>query len=255
MKETNSSAAPESSFVKRENAAELGFEAGMRLEAVDPQNKSHICAAQITKTVDDLLFIKLDSEDPRPDHVVHINSAEIFPVGWCDTNQYPLRVPRDYKEVFRKHRSFKGGAPNAAGRTNLTKIYFNSRCSTGPMISKSKLTSLPKSVGPGPVDLVLKEVLTMLVSVGYNSARVLKVLQCDDGPLEPGYNLEMLKVKQKNNRYHASVAVVNDCEMVEEFCRNTCKKILVCPNLFGPNYITEQDQCPEKCRKCKYTFL
>lgn len=119
------------------------------------------------------------------------------------------------------------------------------------MISKGKLATLPKSVGPGPVVLVMREVLSMIVSVGYRSARILKVLQCDTKP-DPGYHLEVLKAKHKNNTYRASVAIVTSGDMVADFCRSVCKKLMVCPNLFGPLYVSE-NECPDECYKTSKT--
>ena len=74
------------------------------------------------------------------------------------------------------------------------KLYFNHKCFSGPFLSKGKLAQLPKAVGPGPVTLVLKEVLSMLISVAYMSSRVLKELQISSKP-KPGMHLEVLKAK------------------------------------------------------------
>lgn len=258
LKATNAVAADEKLFTNRESAAEAGFECGMRLEAVDPQNEDAICAAHITKIINNLLWLKLDnSGDDRREHIVHMHSLQIFPVGWCESNHYPLKPPKDYVEVCKKVQTTVAPAkkssvidiPLSEPRSSLwcPKIYFNYRCFTGPMISKGKLATLPKAVGPGPVILVMREVLSMIVSVGYRSARILKVLQCDTKP-EPGYNLEVLKAKHKNNTYRASVAIITSGDMVAEFCRNICKKLMVCPNLFGPLHVPE-DECPDRCHK------
>ncbi|XP_008214830.1 scm-like with four MBT domains protein 1 isoform X1 [Nasonia vitripennis] len=256
LKATKAVAADEKLFTTRESAAEAGFECGMRLEAVDPQNEDAICAAHITKIIDNLLWLKLDnSSDDRREHIVHMHSLQIFPVGWCESNHYPLKPPKDYVEVCKKVQPAvapvkKNGIidiPLSEPRSSLwcPKIYFNYRCFTGPMISKGKLATLPKAVGPGPVILVMREVLSMIVSVGYRSARILKVLQCDTKP-EPGYNLEVLKAKHKNNTYRASVAIITSGDMVAEFCKNICKKLMVCPNLFGPLHVPE-NECPDRC--------
>lgn len=257
LKATNSTAAEENLFNPRESATDAGFECGTRLEAVDPQNENNICAASITKIIEDLLWIKLDNCSDRTEHVVHMHSLEIFPVGWCDSNHYPLQPPEDYVEICKKMQIDEIAAkknnvidiPLAEPRSSLwcPKIYFNYRCFTGPMISKGKLATLPKAVGPGPVTLVMKEVLSMIVSVGYRSARILKVLQCDT-KADPGYNLEVLKAKHKNNTYRANVAVITSGDMVAEFCKSICKKLMVCPNLFGPLHVPESE-CPDKCHK------
>jgi hypothetical protein len=230
----------------------------MRLEAIDPENENSICAAHISKIIDNLLWLKLDScNDNRITHIVHMHSLQIFPVGWCESNHYPFKPPKDYIEVCKKVQTDTTATkknnvidvPLSEPRSSLwcPKIYFNYRCFTGPMISKGKLATLPKAVGPGPVVLVMREVLSMIVSVGYRSARILKVLQCDTKP-EPGYNLEVLKAKHKNNTYRASVAVITSGDMVTEFCKSICKKLMVCPNLFGPLHVPE-NECPDKCHK------
>lgn len=257
LSETKSTFATPNLFPIRESAIDAGFEVGMRLEAVDPQNENIICAAHITKINEDLLWIVLDNYKNRPEHVVHMHSLQIFPVGWCESNHYPLKPPRDYVEVCKKLEKPEENEvkktildiPIPEPRSSLwcPKIYFNYRCFTGPMISKGKLATLPKAVGPGPVILVMREVLSMIVSVGYRSARILKVLQCDSKP-DPGYHLEVLKAKHKSNTYRANVAVVTSGDMVADFCRNICKKLMVCPNLFGP-FQTPENECPDKCHK------
>ncbi|XP_043254702.1 scm-like with four MBT domains protein 1 [Colletes gigas] len=258
LTDTQTTAADETLFSERQSATDAGFECGMRLEAVDPECENIICAAHITKIVDNLLWLMLDNyENTRPEHIVDMHSLQIFPVGWCESNHYPLKPPKDYVELCKKlqtpakddKKSNVLDIPISEPRSSLwcPKIYFNYRCFTGPMISKGKLATLPKAVGPGPVILVMREVLSMIVSVGYRSARILKVLQCDSKP-DPGYHLEVLKAKHKNNTYRASVAVVTSGDMVADFCRNICKKLMVCPNLFGPLYVPE-NECPDKCHK------
>lgn len=74
------------------------------------------------------------------------------------------------------------------------KIYFNHRCFSGPYLSKGRIADLPKSVGPGPMHLVLKEVLGLLINVAYKSCRALKEIQLD-GPHNPHMKQCVLKAK------------------------------------------------------------
>ena len=53
---------------------------------------------------------------------------------------------------------------------------------------------LPQSVGPGPVTLVMREVLTMLINVAYKSSRVLRELQLDGLP-NPDMQQQVLGAK------------------------------------------------------------
>jgi SLED domain len=74
------------------------------------------------------------------------------------------------------------------------KIFFNHKCFTGPYLSKGKIALLPKSVGPGPIILVLKEVLSQLISTAYKSRQVLKELTCEE-KIPANMHVEMLKAK------------------------------------------------------------
>ena len=74
------------------------------------------------------------------------------------------------------------------------KIYFNYRCFTGPYVSKGRLMLLPQSVGPGPVSLVIREVLSMLINVAYKSSRILRELQLDGAP-NPSMQQQILGAK------------------------------------------------------------
>ena len=70
------------------------FERGMKLEAVNPENPNQICAATITKIVGPLLWIHLDNMRNVPSHIEDIDSQNLFPVGWCESNSYTLKPPR-----------------------------------------------------------------------------------------------------------------------------------------------------------------
>ena len=71
------------------------FERGMKLEAVNPSQANQICVATITRIVDHLLWLHLDGAPGIvPNHVVEAESFDIFPVGWCESNGYPLKTPK-----------------------------------------------------------------------------------------------------------------------------------------------------------------
>ncbi|GLH01333.1 Polycomb protein Sfmbt [Gryllus bimaculatus] len=257
---TNGYPAPAPCFTPRPSATELGFDIGMKLEAVNPENQHQICAASITRIVDNLLWIHLDSHDSfHPSHVVSMDSVDIFPVGWCESNSYPLKPPCQYQSQM-KRQQVKEQSPKKEPVSSTSvaqrscwcpKIYFNHKCFSGPFLSKGKLAQLPKAVGPGPVTLVMREVLGMLISVAYKSSRVLKELQCDGKP-EAGMHLEVLKAKYKNNTYRASVAVVTSADQVPAFCKSVCTRLQVCPFMFGPVSIGENN-CPENCNTLSKT--
>nr|CAD7455361.1 unnamed protein product [Timema tahoe] len=265
---TKSRAAPRTCFHARNSAKKLGFSPNMKLEAVNPENNHQICVATIVCTVDHLLWLHLESNDDfHPNHIVSTDSLDIFPVGWCDTNSYRLKPPSVYQMPTKAQLegagldSKKESVSSGSALSNTTqksswcpKIYFNHKCFSGPYLSKGKLAQLPKAVGPGQVTLVMKEVLSMLISVAYKSSRVLKELQ-SDGKVPPGMYLEVLKAKFKTNAYRANVAVITSADMVASFCQDVCKKLQVCPYLFGPVLIGTGG-CPENCgtqSKTKFT--
>ncbi|XP_067002533.2 scm-like with four MBT domains protein 1 [Anabrus simplex] len=259
---TNTMPAPHSCFPEHPSAKELGFLPDMKLEAVNPENQHQICAASIVKLIDHLLWVHLDSNDGfHPSHIVSTSSTDIYPVGWCESNSYPLKPPRFYQTPAKPEpentdipENKENGNSSQQRSFWCPKIYFNHKCFSGPFLSKSKLAQLPKAVGPGPVTLVMREVLTMLISVAYKSSRVLKELQADGKP-EAGLHLEVLKAKYKNNTYRASVAVVTSADQVADFCKGICARLQVCPYMFGPTSVSE-NSCPENCNtlsKTKFT--
>ena len=42
-------------------------------------------------------------------------------------------------------------------------IYFNYKCYSASFLSRTRLAGLPKKVGPGPVQLVIREVLNLII--------------------------------------------------------------------------------------------
>jgi hypothetical protein len=78
------------------------FERGMKLEAVNPNNHNQICAATITKIVGPLLWIHLDHMRDIPSHIEDIDSHNLFPVGWCESNNYQLKPPIKAKKRQRR---------------------------------------------------------------------------------------------------------------------------------------------------------
>ena len=56
-------------------------------------------------------------------------------------------------------------------------IYFNYKCYSASFLSRARLASLPKKVGPGSVQLVLREVLNLIIGSSFKSGSVLKRLE------------------------------------------------------------------------------
>ncbi|NXP26528.1 SMBT1 protein, partial [Scytalopus superciliaris] len=275
LKQCGAEAAPQSCFPSL--TSDHGFKENMKLEAVNPVDPEEVCIATVTKVKDSYLWLQLEgSKKAVPDCIVSVESMNIFPVGWCETNGYQLRPPR--KAIVNKqkkiavvqpekqilssrtvHDGLKNQELNSSesvvinGKYCCPKIYFNHRCFSGPYLNKGRIAELPQSVGPGNCVLVLKEVLTLLINAAYKPSRVLRELQLDEEAAWHGHG-ETLKAKYKGKSYRATVEVVRTADRVADFCRKTCIKLECCPNLFGPQMVL--DKCSENCSvltKTKYT--
>ncbi|NXC82402.1 SMBT1 protein, partial [Cercotrichas coryphoeus] len=275
LKQCGAEAAPQSCFPSL--TSDHGFKENMKLEAVNPIDPEEVCVATVTKLKDSYLWLQLEgSKKPVLECIVSVESMNIFPVGWCETNGYQLRPPR--KAIVNKqkkiavvqpekqilssrtvHDGLKNQELNSSDSVVINvkyccpKIYFNHRCFSGPYLNKGRIAELPQSVGPGNCVLVLKEVLTLLINAAYKPSRVLRELQLDEEAAWHGHG-ETLKAKYKGKSYRATVEVVRTADRVADFCRKTCIKLECCPNLFGPQMVL--DKCSENCSvltKTKYT--
>ena len=67
---------------------------GMRLEAASPEHPGQISVATVTTVCEPLVLVHLEScSKQKSFHMVDCQSHDIFPVGWCDSNNYPLKPP------------------------------------------------------------------------------------------------------------------------------------------------------------------
>uniref|UniRef100_A0A8D2P7B6 Scm like with four mbt domains 1 n=1 Tax=Zosterops lateralis melanops TaxID=1220523 RepID=A0A8D2P7B6_ZOSLA len=258
LKQCGAEAAPQSCFPLL--TSDHGFKENMKLEAVNPVDPEEVCIATVIKLKDSYLWLQLEgSKKPVPECIVSVESMNIFPVGWCETNGYQLRPPRkaigtrviavticlfsqpcsfNFRILSSRtvHDGLKNQELNSSdsvvinGKYCCPKIYFNHRCFSGPYLNKGRIAELPQSVGPGNCVLVLKEVSWM------------DTLQKSSKSFYPGKS------------YRATVEVVRTADRVADFCRKTCIKLECCPNLFGPQMVL--DKCSENCSvltKTKYT--
>uniref|UniRef100_A0A3Q4AVC3 SAM domain-containing protein n=1 Tax=Mola mola TaxID=94237 RepID=A0A3Q4AVC3_MOLML len=272
LKHSGTEAAPDTCFSDNRS-----FAKDMCLEAVNPHQPAEVCVAQITQVRGRLLWIRLEGvPKPQSECIVDVESMDIFPVGWCEANAYPLTPP--LKPVCQKQKKIAVGLKNtrisfnvcyfrlipllisfsntgsANGKYCCSKIFVNHRCFSGPYLNKGRIAELPQAVGPGKCTLVLKELLSMLINAAYKPGRVLKELQdLEDQSWE--CQEETLKAKYKGKTYRSTIRIVRLADQIPDFCRKVCVKLQCCPNLFSPVLVT--DKCPENCSlqtKTKYTY-
>lgn len=275
LKQCGAEAAPQRCFPP--SISEHEFKENMKLEAVNPLLPEEVCVATITAVRGSYLWLQLEgSKKPIPEFIVNVESMDIFPLGWCETNGHPLSTPRRARVHKQRkiavvqpekqipssrtvHEGLKNqelSSPDSVminGKYCCPKIYFNHRCFSGPYLNKGRIAELPQCVGPGNCVLVLREVLTLLINAAYKPSRVLRELQLDKDSVWHGCG-EVLKAKYKGKSYRATVEIVKTADRVTEFCRQTCIKLECCPNLFGPRMVL--DKCSENCSvltKTKYT--
>lgn len=184
-------AVPPKYFKKPPNASDIGYEKGMKLEVVDPLNPMNISPASIVQTTKNLLCILVECTKNK--HWFHCGCLTMFPTGWCASNNHPLEKP--FKIVLIDQKSLNKAYQAKNTEEWCDKIFFNYKCYSGPFLSRNKLSQLPKSVGPGPLFLVIREVLNMIISVAYKPAKLLKDLEHEGGKVDAGKKLEMLKAK------------------------------------------------------------
>ncbi|XP_028305721.1 scm-like with four MBT domains protein 2 isoform X2 [Gouania willdenowi] len=277
LKQSSTEAAPDACFP--DTWQNRGFAKDTWLEAVNPRRPAEVCVARITQVRGRLLWLQLEGvPKPLSECIVDVDSMDIFPVGWCEANSYPLTSP--VKAVCQKQKKIavvqpeKQLAPSqpmettpvnnyqpvamdtgsSNGRYCCSKIFVNHRCFSGPYLNKGRIAELPQAVGPGKCTLVLKELLNMLINAAYKPGRVLKELQdledqswdCQD---------ETLKAKYKGKTYRSTIRIIRLADQIPDFCRKVCVKLQCCPNLFSPVLI--HDKCPENCSvqtKTKYTY-
>ncbi|CAI9585181.1 unnamed protein product [Staurois parvus] len=91
LRETGSIAAPVKLFNKE--VPNHGFRAGMKLEAVDLMEPRLVCVATVTRIIHRLLRIHFDGWEDEYDQWVDCESADLYPVGWCQLTGYQLQPP------------------------------------------------------------------------------------------------------------------------------------------------------------------
>ncbi|GAB1287159.1 Lethal(3)malignant brain tumor-like protein 1 [Apodemus speciosus] len=76
----------------------VGFQVGMKLEAVDRMNPSLVCVASVTDVVGSRFLVHFDDWGDTYDYWCDPSSPYIHPVGWCQKRGKPLTPPQDYPD-------------------------------------------------------------------------------------------------------------------------------------------------------------
>ena len=174
-----------------------GFEVGKIFEMYEGADKD-FCVGKVLAVTGGV--IKVEKWSRKGKSLVHLNnrSLNLFPIGWCDSNGVDLYVdstllgegqPDGSDEAApvggsaetlpRSGVSFSASSKPTAdnNKTWCPAIYFNHLCYSASFLSRHRLARLPKQVGPGPVRLVMIEVLSRLIGSSFKSGAVLKKLE------------------------------------------------------------------------------
>uniref|UniRef100_A0A8C1KM65 Mbt domain containing 1 n=1 Tax=Cyprinus carpio TaxID=7962 RepID=A0A8C1KM65_CYPCA len=90
LREMGSIAAPVKLFNKE--VPNHGFRVGMKLEAVDLMEPRLVCVATVTRIVHRLLRIHFDGWEDEYDQWVDCESADLYPVGWCQLTAQKILI-------------------------------------------------------------------------------------------------------------------------------------------------------------------
>lgn len=69
----------------------------MKLEAIDPRNVNSVCIATVVGVLGSRLRLRLDGSDNKNDFWRLVDSSEIKPVGYCETNKGMLQPPLGFR--------------------------------------------------------------------------------------------------------------------------------------------------------------
>ncbi|KAK7055031.1 hypothetical protein SK128_027429, partial [Halocaridina rubra] len=257
----------DSGLFREHNACGVkAFEVDHRLECVHPINTDQICFASVIKICGHLLVLKLDSESDFLPIFRSAMSQDIFPMGWCHANNYSLQLPIHFCEKVKSVESSmpvedpqeqSRESPATIGALSLSgsqlsmwcpRLYINYCCHTGPYLSKSKVAKQSQSVGPGSVELVLREVLAMTINAAYIPTRALRELErsVKENPnIPPSWHPLVFKAKFRRYNATATIPIATIASDISDFLNLICHVLQCCPNLWSTTSTGEN--CPFLC--------
>ena len=247
LKEDQSSSAK---LPKLDPACDHGFESGQKLLYLYQNQEFHSCTILDTK----LHFIILQLDTKKDVQViVSIYDTAIFPHSWCQTNGIEFHIPKSYipKSEFPiiEEEPVVKKQPEKANRNDqgswCPPIYFNYKCYSASFLSKARLAGLPKKVGPGPVHLVIREVLHLIIGSSFKSGSVLRRLEVKTDIVPANFIVEELKGKSRVVNLKAKIEIPTKADQVEKYLREMCGKLSACPHLVSTQIY--ESICPADC--------
>ena len=98
----------------------------------------------------------------------------------------------------------------------------------------------------GPVKLVMREVLNLIIGSSFKSGSVLKRLEAKtDQPATSDFVIEELKGKSRVLNLKGRIEIPTKVHQVDKYLRETCQKLSACPNLVST--VVYEGICPVDC--------
>ena len=253
-----------SKFTKRPTSEELGFEQKQKLMVLF---KEEFHPASILETRGHFIKVSFDTAvaDADIDLWFSVHDPVIFPLSWCQSNGVSFYLPSHLMESSTKEDQQEQQSPVAGDDAKVEDeaknkdddvsgswcppIYFNYKCYSASFLSRARLASLPKSVGPGSVKLVIREVLNLIIGSSFKSGSVLKRLENKTGIAPVNYVVEELKGKSRVLNLKAMIDIPTKADQVEKYLREMCQKLSACPHLVSTSLYDET--CPANCNTRK----
>ena len=135
-----------------------------------------------------------------------------------------------------------------------TRIYVNTRFHHGPYFLKSKLNTLPKSFGPGPIVLVMQRLIQMLISASDKPFKLLKALQASRRNLTHVNSASTLasrskymqrlrlKAKEKGKYNFRELEICTKQAHLNEYLNDLCIKLKCCTKMISLDEYSSESQ-------------
>jgi len=225
---------------------ENGFAAGMKLEAVDKSDPFVIGVASVVEVNEDRIRIQFDGFKGSGYWTTYLD-RDLFNVGWCYANGYPLRPPGFQVirlEGFNTHSEYSNlrqspirSERNCQQMPNAGEVdvHINSCCYAGPYLDPERVSSL-SSTYKGYIGFVLKAVLEDLIRCAHDQKTVF-------GFLKPGRGNILINAVSEGKIYNCHLSNVDRVSTFWKVMEQFCDNLRCCTNLLSGFKL--QSTCPQ----------
>lgn len=251
-------AAAKEKFRQMTCAEDLGFEKGQKMMILINKKEFHPCTIITLSSHFITLNIETKTSKGNVNYITSVHNPIVFPISWCQSHGLSFHIMKSYQDQLAKIPTSKPEEekePEPTLESSNTSdqqgswcqpIYFNYKCYSASFLSRARLAGLPKKVGPGPVQLVMREVLNLIIGSSFKSGSVLKRLEAKSEHFAMAdFVIEELKGKSRVLNLKAKIAIPTKAHQVDKYLREMCQKLSACPNLVST--VLFEDTCPVDC--------